>query len=419
MRAGRAPRSAASAATRASRVVRRAVAAASSSPRARSWCSRGSAARTWAAPSTASSTARARVASSTSSRPSSSAARAVASAADASARRWSAAADLAIRCTGATAAARRAASSRRRAVDVRVGGREEPGPLGERGLDPGASLDEPAGRLQVRPGTRTRDRRLPAASSTAVRCASAAPSRRSVVQVSSTPEAACAERSCTSQSSGSGASVASLTRLTRSATPRWAASDRRRSVDPAVPQPALDVLEPAGAEQLLEQPVPLLGPGAEERLEPALRQHRHLGELGDVHADQAGDQVAGLVEAARQRLPGAVDPLGDRDGGLLRGGARAALLGPLPRGRADDPEPASRQRRLQRHAGGGARERPGRSAAAWRRCGRRARRRTARSRRRPGRWSCRRRWRRTAGTGRRRTGGRSRRRRCRRRDRRR
>ena len=80
--------------------------------------------------------------------------------------------------------------------------------------------------------------------------------------------------------------VASLIRLTRSATRRWVVVGAAAQGEPAVAQPALDVLEPPGAEQLLQQLVPLLGARPQEGLEPALRQHRDLGELGDVHADQ-------------------------------------------------------------------------------------------------------------------------------------
>ena len=56
---------------------------------------------------------------------------------------------------------------------------------------------------------------------------------------------------------------------------------------PSVAQPALDLFEALGAEQLLEQLVAVLGAGPQERLEAALGEHRDLGELGEVHADQA------------------------------------------------------------------------------------------------------------------------------------
>ena len=57
--------------------------------------------------------------------------------------------------------------------------------------------------------------------------------------------------------------------------------------DPVLAQPQLHLREPAGAEQLLQQPLPVLGPGAQEGLEPALGEHRDLGELGEVHPHQA------------------------------------------------------------------------------------------------------------------------------------
>ena len=98
--------------------------------------------------------------------------------------------------------------------------------------------------------------------------------------------------------------------------------------------------------------------------------------------------MAGLVEPGRQRHPGAVDAFADRHRRLLRGGAGAALLRPGPGGGADDAEASAGERRLEHHPRDGRRRRPGRSAAAWRRCARRGRRRRARSRRRRGRSSC-------------------------------
>ena len=114
--------------------------------------------------------------------------------------------------------------------------------------------------------------------------------------------------------------------------------------------------------------------------------------------------MAGLVEAAGERHPARRR----RRSEIVTDACSVVVpvprfFGPLPGRGADDPEPATRQRRLEHHPRGHARGRPGRSAAAWRRCGRRGRRRTARSRPRRGRWSCRRRWRRRAGTARRRT----------------
>ena len=54
--------------------------------------------------------------------------------------------------------------------------------------------------------------------------------------------------------------------------------------EPPVAQPGLHLLEPLGAEELLEQAVPVFRGRPQEGLEPPLRQHRHLGELGEVHA---------------------------------------------------------------------------------------------------------------------------------------
>ena len=99
-----------------------------------------------------------------------------------------------------------------------------------------------------------------------------------------------------------------------------------------LPQPALHVLEPLGAEQLLEQPVAFLGPGPQEGLEAALGQHRDLAELRHRHPDQAGDQVPGLVHPVGQRDPRLVDVLLEQHVGLLGGVAGAALLRALPGG---------------------------------------------------------------------------------------
>ena len=129
------------------------------------------------------------------------------------------------------------------------------------------------------------------------------------------------------------------------------AGSLRTDGDPPVSQPALDVLETTRAEQLLQQLVPIVGTSAQEGLEPALGQHRDLGELRQVHADKSGDQVAGLVDPARQRLPLLVGELGDRDAGLLHSGARAALLRALPRGGPHDAEAATRESDVQSDPG--------------------------------------------------------------------
>ena len=137
----------------------------------------------------------------------------------------------------------------------------------------------------------------------------------------------------------------------------WVAWSVASSVPAALAQPALGAVEAAGLEDLLEQGVALLRTGAEEGLEPSLREHRDLAELGERHADQAGDEVTGLVEPGAERVPQVVAvvgraPLRDDDAGLLGGGAGAALLGPGPRGRPVDAEPAPGQRRLEHHAWG-------------------------------------------------------------------
>ncbi len=117
----------------------------------------------------------------------------------------------------------------------------------------------------------------------------------------------------------------------------------------SVAQPGLHLLEPLRAEELLEQPVPVLRRRTQERLEAALREHRHLGELGEVHPDEGRHQVPGLVEPGRERHPTAIEPFADDHRRLLRGGAGATLLRPGPGGRALDAEPTAGQRRLEHH----------------------------------------------------------------------
>ena len=275
--------------------------------------------------------------------------------------------------------------------------------LGERSVDPGPSRDQRPSLLdgtrgpapRPRPRGRRGHRPRPAPDRSGRPGRSTQPSRdpsvrrhRQVVDVPGRP--------------GAGCRPVSLTRLTRSASGAVGGLGGAAQRQPPVAEPALDLLEAAGAEELLEQLVPLVGASPQEGLEAALGQHRDLGELGDVHARQPGHQVTGLVEPGGQGARQAPSTRSSmRDRGLLGGQAGAALLGALPRRGADDPEPATGQGRLEGHRRVRRRGRPGRSAAAWRCCGRRARRRTARSRRRRARWSCRRRWVRRAGRGRR------------------
>jgi hypothetical protein len=120
-------------------------------------------------------------------------------------------------------------------------------------------------------------------------------------------------------------------------------------VDAAVDQPALHLLEPAGAEQPLQHRMPLRRGRPQERLEPALRQHRHLGELRAGHPEQPGHQLSGLVEPVGQRDPLTPALLLDDDVGLHPGGAGAATFGAVPRGGAGEPEGARADARPQHH----------------------------------------------------------------------
>ena len=119
--------------------------------------------------------------------------------------------------------------------------------------------------------------------------------------------------------------------------------------DPALDEPALDLLEAPSAEQPLQHGVPLRRGRPQERLEPALGQHRHLGELRARHSEQVGHQLTGLVEAVGERDPLTASVLLDDDVSLHPGGAGAATLGPVPRGGAGEPERASTDARPQHH----------------------------------------------------------------------
>ena len=63
--------------------------------------------------------------------------------------------------------------------------------------------------------------------------------------------------------------------------------------------------------------VTLLGAGAQEGLELALRQHHHLAELLLAHPEDAGDEETDLVEAGAARHPLAVDELGGLNRSVL------------------------------------------------------------------------------------------------------
>ncbi len=61
--------------------------------------------------------------------------------------------------------------------------------------------------------------------------------------------------------SGRGAAAVSLTRLARPDELVVVAANLARQLGPALAEPGLDRLEAAGAEELLEQAVPIVGPG--------------------------------------------------------------------------------------------------------------------------------------------------------------
>ncbi len=122
-------------------------------------------------------------------------------------------------------------------------------------------------------------------------------------------------------------------------------------------EPGLDGGEAVGAEQPLEDDAPLLRPGAQEGGEVALGEQHDGGELLGVHAEQPGQQVAGLVEPRRERLPAPVDQLADPDRRLLGGGARPAGLRPRPGGGPVHLDPATADGELALDGGRDARRR--------------------------------------------------------------
>nr|BFE81108.1 hypothetical protein GCM10020093_037090 [Planobispora longispora] len=131
----------------------------------------------------------------------------------------------------------------------------------------------------------------------------------------------------------------------------------------AVGEPGLGGGVDLDGEQPLQDLAAFLAVGPQEAGELSLGQHGDLAELGGVHAEQAADQLSGLVGAGGQPDPlaGGLQLLDD-DLGLLLGGAGAALFGPLPGGRAGDPEEAAPDGDLQDHA-----RAPGRGAWSQRR----------------------------------------------------
>ena len=175
-------------------------------------------------------------------------------------------------------------------------------------------------------------------------CAAAAAARRTLRSAARPPSARASRRRpprrgrAASQSAGAPTPAASCSRLTHSGDHVVVGPAATTEVEASLDQPALDLLEPAGAEQPLQHGVPLGRAGAQEGLEPSLGQHRHLGELGAGHPEQAGDELAGLVEPVGQRDPPVGPVLLDDDVGLDPGGAGATSLGSFPGRGAGEPE---------------------------------------------------------------------------------
>lgn len=110
-------------------------------------------------------------------------------------------------------------------------------------------------------------------------------------------------------------------------------------------EPRLDVAEPIGVEQLLQQRTPFLVARPQEPREVPLRQQDDLEELVHPHAEQALDLERDLVDA-RQVLAPAVVPRQRRLGVLFRG-SHPAPLGAQKLRLPDDGEAAATQRRVE------------------------------------------------------------------------
>ena len=116
-------------------------------------------------------------------------------------------------------------------------------------------------------------------------------------------------------------------------------------------QPDLDVGEPLGAKELLQDSGPVDGGRPQELGEVPLRQQHHLEELLGGHADQVGDLEVSLPDAGRDADPVALDELLEQDAGRLDRRAAAASLGALLLGGAGDPHAAAGQGHLELHLG--------------------------------------------------------------------
>ena len=116
-------------------------------------------------------------------------------------------------------------------------------------------------------------------------------------------------------------------------------------------QPLLGPGEPVDVEERAQQPATVLGLGAQEAGEIALRQQHHLAELLGGEPQPGAEVVRSLVDARTDRLPGARRPALDGELGLLGRRPAAALLGPLLLGPADHADPLAGQGDLARHLG--------------------------------------------------------------------
>ncbi len=124
----------------------------------------------------------------------------------------------------------------------------------------------------------------------------------------------------------------------------------------ALDEPALDLAEPLGAEQFLQQLLAFRGVRAQELGELALRQHHDLEELLDGHPQQPPHRATDLVDARqafrRELGGGSIDP-GQGCLRRLRRVAVAALLRPLVLRAACQPQPLPLHRQFQHDLGGG------------------------------------------------------------------
>ena len=131
--------------------------------------------------------------------------------------------------------------------------------------------------------------------------------------------------------------------------------DLRAHRAPAIGEPGLEVGEPRDVEQPLQERGAVVGLGAQERSELALRQQHHLRELVEAEPDEVVENLGGLVGSGAQRRPPSGEALLEQHFRLAGSLPVSALLGDKVFGGAGDAQPALGDGELEPHFGGGAR----------------------------------------------------------------